>query len=356
MEELKSLELKSLDGKKITIYDIAREAGVSPATVSRVLTNNARVKDDKREAVENIIKKYNFRPSALARGLSETRRKVIGIIMADVRNPYYAKLFVACEQAARKAGYSLLLENSLGRQEIEEAQLVLMEEQRVDAVILVGGRVDDLHSNEAFTKKVIQTNNSIPVILVGKLDGASCLQVRIDAIQSMDIVMEHLIGLGHREIALVGGLNSVASSYEKRMRYRHILSKYQISCRAEYYETYGGYDYETGYSRMQELLRLEHVPTAVIGINDFASVGVLNCIQEHGLSIPGDISVVSYDNTLLCEMVTPKLTSIDYNYDTFAEKLINVVDGIYHSASLPPLQLIETSLVCRGSTGPVKET
>lgn len=347
-------DLKSLEGKKITIYDIAREAGVSPATVSRVLTNNAGVKADKREAVQSIIAKYNFRPNALARSLSETRRKVIGIIMADVRNPYYANLFVACEQAARKAGYSLLLENSLGQQEIEEAQLVLMEEQRVDAIILVGGRADDLHSNEAFVEKVNQVSNSIPVILTGKLDGTSCYQVRINAIQTMDLVMEHLISLGHRDIAIIGGWDSVASSFEKRKRYKQILAKYQLPCHSEYYETFGGYDYETGYRMMKKLLQLDNIPTAVIGINDSASVGAMNCIQEHGLKIPDDISVVGYDNTFMCNMMTPKLTSVDYNYEIFAEKLIGTVEGIYNSTPLPPLQLIESTLIVRDSCGPVK--
>ncbi len=344
-------DLRALEGKKITIYDIAREAGVSPATVSRVLTSNAKVKSDKLEAVQAVIAKYNFRPNALARGLTETRRKVIGIIMADVRNPYYANLFVACEQAARTKGYSLLLENSLGQQEIEEQQLVLMEEQRVDAIILVGGRADDLHSNESFVEKVNQVSNSIPVILTGKLDGTSCYQVRIDAIKTMDLVMEHLIALGHRDIALVGGLDSVAASYEKRMRYKQILAKYQIPCRPEYYENYGSYDYETGYIQTQKLLALDNIPTAVIGINDSASAGAMNCILEHGFRIPEDISVVGYDNTLICNVVTPKLTSVDYNYDDFAEKLIATVEGVYSSASLPPLQLIEPSLIIRDSSG-----
>lgn len=344
-------DLRAPEGKKITIYDIAREAGVSPATVSRVLTNNARVRSDKWEAVQAIIAKYNFRPNALARGLSETRRKVIGIIMADVRNSYYANLFVACEQAARAKGYSLLLENSLGQQEIEEQQLVLMEEQRVDAIILVGGRSDDLHSNEAFVEKVNQVCNSIPVILTGKLDGTACHQVRIDAIKTMDLVMEYLIGLGHRDIALVGGLNTVASSYEKRKRYKQILAKYQIPCRPEYYENYGNYDYATGYSQTQKLLALDNIPTAVIGINDSAAAGAMNCIQEHGFRIPEDISVVGYDNTLICDVVTPRLTSIDYNYDDFAEKLIATVENVYNSIPLPPLQLIEPSLIVRGSTG-----
>lgn len=349
-------DLRALEGKKITIYDIAREAGVSPATVSRVLTNNARVRADKQKAVQAVIAKYNFRPNALARSLSETRRKVIGIIMADVRNAYYAKLFVACEQAARAKGYSLLLENSLGQQSIEEQQLVLMEEQRVDAIILVGGRADDLYSNEDFVEKVNQVCNSIPVILTGKLDGTSCHQVRIDAIKTMDLVMDHLISLGHRDIALVGGWDTVASSYEKRKRYKQILARYQIPCRPEYYETFGGYDYETGYSQTEKLLALDNIPTAIVGINDSAAVGAMNCIQEHGFRVPEDISVVGYDNTYICSMVTPKLTSIDYNYDNFAEKLIATVEGVYDAASLPPLQLIEPSLIIRGSTGAAKES
>ncbi|MCM1027581.1 MAG: LacI family transcriptional regulator [Roseburia sp.] len=348
-------DLRSPEGKKTTIYDIAKEAGVSPATVSRVLTNSAGVRADKRVAVQSIINKYNFRPNALARSLSETRRKVIGIIMADVRNPFYAKLFVECEQAARKYGYSLLLENSLGQQEVEEAQLVLMEEQRVDAIILVGGSVDELHSDEGFAEKVNLVCNSIPVILTGKLDGTSCYRVLIDAVQTMDLVMEHLLSLGHREIALIGGLDTVAASYEKRMRYKQILAKHQIPCVPEFYEMTGNYDYETGYRLTEELLRSGRIPTAVIGVNDSASVGAMNCIRAHGLRIPEDISVVSYDNTEICSMVTPMLTSIDYNYDLFAETLVRTVEGIYNSNPLPQIQLIAPTLVVRASSGPVRE-
>lgn len=348
---MQDYDLKTIEGKKLTIYDIAREAGVSPATVSRVLTNTTGVSMTKRNLVQTIIDKYNFRPNALARGLTENRRKVIGLIMADVRNPFYAKLFVACEQAARAAGYSLLLENSLGRQEIEENQLVLMEEQRVDAVILVGGRVDDLQSNRAFVDRVNQINNSLPIILAGKLDGTSCYQVRINAIKTMDLVMDYLVGLGHSEIAIVGGYDSVTSSYEKRMRYKQLLSRYGLPCRPEYYETFGGYDYETGYLQTEKLLKLSKIPTAIIGINDPAAIGVINCLRDHGFDVPGDVSVIGYDNTQLCTMVNPKMTSVDYNYDIFAKTLIETVEGIYASKDLPPLQLIEPELVIRNSCG-----
>ena len=121
--------------KNITIYDIAREAGVSAATVSRVLTNNANVRPEKKQKVQALIEKYNFKPNAMAKGLSDTKSKVIGVMVADVRNPFYAEVFLACELAAEKAGYTVLLCNSLGDTDREKQNLELFYEQRVSAVI-----------------------------------------------------------------------------------------------------------------------------------------------------------------------------------------------------------------------------
>ena len=105
-------------GKSITIYDIAEEAGVSASTVSRVLNGSASVRKEKKDRIQSIIDKYNFKPNALAKGLSDTATKTIGIIVADVRNPYYSALFVACELAAERAGYSVGLSNSLDKKEL----------------------------------------------------------------------------------------------------------------------------------------------------------------------------------------------------------------------------------------------
>ena len=181
---------KQIENRSITIYDIAREAGVSPATVSRVLTNNVNVRKEKKERVLSLIEKYNYKPNALARGLADMRRNVIGIIAADIRNPYYARVFVACEQAARERGYTVLLCNSFGELEVEVQQLEKLEEQRVDAIIQIGGRVDDLQSNIEYVEKVNRLTNTIPIIIGGKLDGTDCYQVRIDAMAAMDLLME----------------------------------------------------------------------------------------------------------------------------------------------------------------------
>ena len=105
--------------KGITIYDIAKEAGVSPATVSRVLTNSPGVRPEKRERIQALIAKHNFTPNVMAKSLSETRRRTVGMVCADVRNPYYASLFVECEHAAYDRGYTLMLNNTLAREELE---------------------------------------------------------------------------------------------------------------------------------------------------------------------------------------------------------------------------------------------
>lgn len=344
-------EIKTSDNKKITIYDIAKEAGVSISTVSRVLTGSSGVRSANREKVQLIIDKYNFRPNALARGLSETKRKVIGIIVPDIRNSFYADLYMACDQIAHNAGYSLFLENSLSRLETELSQLELMEEQRVDAIILVGGRVDDLYSNTEFVEKVNQIATTTPIIIVGKLDGVYCPQIRIDAIKSMDLVMEHLFMLGHEDIAIIGGYNEIAATFEKRQRYKQLLMKNQIGFNNAFCDNYGGYDYNTGYERMNHLFDIGQIPTAVIAINDSAALGIVQSIQEHGLRIPDDISIISYDNSSICSMLNPKLSSIDYNYETFAETIITTTISACNQQDTPPLQLITPSLVIRDSTG-----
>ena len=145
---------KGSESKAITIYDIAKEAGVSPATVSRVLTRKARVRPEKREKVEALIAKYNFKPNVLAKGLADTRTHTIGVLAADIRNPYYAALFVACEQAAREAGYTVVLYNSLGKTENEVELLGKLQEQKVDAIIQLGGRVDDLASSIEYVELI----------------------------------------------------------------------------------------------------------------------------------------------------------------------------------------------------------
>lgn len=344
---------KGSESKAITIYDIAREAGVSPATVSRVLTKNARVRPEKREKVEALVEKYNFKPNVLAKGLADTRTKTIGVLAADIRNPYYAALFVACEQSAREAGYTVVLYNSLGKTENEVELLGKLQEQKVDAIIQLGGRVDDLVSSIEYVELINDIMSAIPVIVTGKLDGTRCHAVRIDSMKAMELLMDHLMGLGHRRIALVGGRQDVLATFEKSQMYKQILRENKIPYDSELVmDDNGSYDFETGYRQMKELLGKRRDMTAVIAINDFTAMGVMKCLSEHGIRIPQDMSIVSYDNTYMTEMAIPRLTSIDYNYEEYGRKLIDTSIAMIEGRKRDALRMVTPSLVVRESSGP----
>ncbi len=345
-------ERKQKEDKPITIYDIAKEAGVSPSTVSRVLTNKVKVNPKKRDIICKIMEKYDFKPNALARSLADTKSNTIGIITADVRNPFYAQIFVACEVAARRAGYIVLLCNSMGETDQEKQLLTQMQEQRVDAVIQLGGRADDLESNPSYVEQANRLIKTMPLVVSGKLDGTDAYQVQIDAVKAMESIMEYLIRLKHTKIAMIGGRMDVLSTYEKRQTYLKVLERHQIKPVEAFMRDNGEYSYEAGYRSMNELLSGTNIPTAVIAINDFSATGIIRSIIEHGYRIPQDISVVSYDNTYMANFLIPKLTSVDYNYEAYGEKLVQTAILASRKEEVPRIQYIEPTIVIRESSGP----
>lgn len=336
--------------ENINIYAIAKEAGVSPATVSRVLTKSARVSNEKKERVQALIEKYNFKPNAIARKLSNTESKTIGFLSQDIRNPFYAALFVECEKAANARGYSVLLCNSLGENELEDSHLENLFAQRVDAIIQTGGRVDELISDEEYVKHVNKIAASIPFVITGRLEGSECYQVNADEGHAMELLIEYLIGLGHRDIALIGGRKNVKSTYDKQMRYRQILTRHAIEYNEDWIIEGERYDIDTGYKCMKQFFDSnKKLPSALIAINDFTAIGVIHSIREHGLDIPNDISIASFDNTFVSEVSMPKLTTVAYDYELFGEKLVEVAIDAIHKKNLQRIQLIKPKLVVRDS-------
>lgn len=336
--------------KAVTVYDIAQEAGVSVATVSRVLTKKARVNPDKRERIEALIKKYDFIPNKLARGLSETRSKLIGMLTADMRNPYYSQVIVECERCANELGYTLLACNTFAEKKMEYSILDKLYEQQVDAIVQVGGSVDELVTDSDYADRINRISSRIPVIISGRLDGTDCHQILIDQSQAMDLLMKHIISSGHKEIALLGGRSNVRSTVEKRARYKQQLYHYGLEYKEEYIVETDHYDDEGGYKCMQKLFKLNKLPTVLIAINDFAAVGIMRALHEKGIRVPEDISVTSFDNTFISEITIPKLTSISYNYREFGSKIIHAAVDSAEGRSVPLVQKVGTELVIRDSS------
>lgn len=336
--------------KEITIYDIAREAGVSAATVSRVLTNKANVRPEKKEKVEELIRKYNFRPNALARSLSDTKSKVIGIIAADVRNPFYASIFVACETAANERGYTVLLCNSLGQKSNEIKQLEMLKQHRVDVIIQFGGRADDLTSDKEYVKKVNEITKTIPMVVTGKLDNTPCFMVQVDAMKAADLLLKYLIGMGHRNIALIGGRQDVVSTHLKYEQYVKVMNENGIDINPAFIAE-GDYNDIVGYRKMEEMIKSGTIPSAVIAINDLTAAGIIRCLKDNNLRIPEDISVVSYDNVFIADLMQPSLTTIDYNYEEFGIRLVETAIAAVNGENVPLLQKITPRLIERESAG-----
>ena len=259
---------------------------------------------------------------------------------------------MACEAAAQKSGYTVSLYNSFGVTDNEIEQLELFNQQRVDAIVQIGGRVDDAETDQRYCDAVRKLPENLPLVVTGRLpEDVPSYSVEIDAESGMDLVMEHLLGLGHTRIALVGGRFDVKSTREKVLLYEKIIRDHDIEFNPDYVAN-GSYSIESGYECMKKVLKLSKLPTAVIAINDFAAAGVVRAIEDSGYRIPQDFSVASFDNTYISDVMIPKLTSVDYNYEFFGQCLIDTAIAASKGDDAPRRQTVEPTLVTRESSGP----
>lgn len=306
--------------------------------------------EEKKQRVQALIEKYDFRPNAKAQGLSRVETKVLGLLVSDIRNLFYAEVVVACEKAAARYGYMIILCNSVGDRRKELAYLEKYYSQRVDAVIQLGGVVDELVSDIEYAKNVNQIANKTPVLISGRLDGADCYQVCFDYGQSMELLMEYLIKNGHREIALIGGNDRRKATMDKRLRYRQMLGQYGLPVREVYIRDTDGFDAGSGAEAVGQLFRMGFpFPTAVVVDNDFLAVGIMRVLQEYGFRIPEDISVAGFEDTYIAQTCMPRLTCAGYDYDRYADILIHSAVSLAHGEEPPRIQTVEAGLAVRDS-------
>lgn len=308
----------------ITIYDIAREANVSTATVSRVITRSAAVSADKRERVEKLIRKYDFRPNALAKGLSKTRSGLLGMLCPDVRNPYYAGIFMACEREAYERGYTLILSNTFTREELETAFLEKMTQQRVEAIIICGGLIDHVVLPSRYSEILRRTAQRTPVIVAGQTEIPLCSQICLDHADGMRQVLRHLAAQGHRRIAFIYAETNVFLTLIKRQAFLDGMKELGLKVRNEYLVETGRFNEACGAEGMARLLSLDEPPTAVIGINDLIAAGALRLTLEKGLRVPQDCALAGFDDSYISNLSVPPLTSVSYNDEDYGKRLIQL--------------------------------
>ena len=338
-----------MNRKHITIYDIAREAEVSPATVSRILNGSGTVREEKRIRVREIIEKYNYHPNAMARALTETQTRVIGMMMADVGNPYYNSLFSACVNAAHQRGYAVMMFNTLSRYELEDAAIARLREQRADAVIIAGGRIDLTKPDPAFEQMLGKALETVPLVLASRSRHECIYGVEVDHKGSMDLAMQYLLGLGHTRIGFIYTGSQFYGTAEKLERFRICMQEAGLEVRPEWLIDVANYDAQSGEDGIRRLMQLKELPTALLGLNDVITVGMLKGLLAAGVKVPQEISVIGFDDTFITDVMTPRLTAIGYDYDLHAAMLMDDVIAAVEGREAPQNQAVPPSLFIRES-------
>jgi LacI family transcriptional regulator len=285
---------------KVTIKEVARAAGVSPATVSRVFNDTAPVDEETRARVLSAAESLRYVPNAAARSLITSRTATLGVLLPDLHGAYQAELMRGLGQAARRRGFDLLVSTAYGDRGAALAALRAMH-GRVDGVILVPPTSGtDLLLRELPGEQ--------PVVLLGLATGLPAATVAIDEAGGAAAMVRHLIRHGHRRIGLLAGLEDDESG-ERIAGYRRALDEGGLP-RDAALEIAANATEDGGYDAARRLLALDELPTAVFAVSDAMAVGALGALREAGIAVPGDIAVAGFGDLPIARYVTPALSSV----------------------------------------------
>lgn len=285
----------------VTIYDVAREARVSMATVSRVVNGNQNVKPETRNKVNEVIKKLNYRPNAVARGLASKRTTTVGVIIPDISNVYYSQLARGLEDIATMYKYHSIISNSDNDSEKEKEIFNNLLSKQVDGIIFLGGTI----SKEI---KELINQSSVPVVVSGtngKDDHVA--SVNIDFEKAAEEVTQQLIKQGAKSFALVGGDYSKKAQEDVLSGLNKVLSENQLKL-DESLHLSGAESYKEGMKVFDKIK--DNLPDAVLSISDEQAIGILHGALDAGIKVPEELQIVSFNNTRLVEMVRPQLSSV----------------------------------------------
>lgn len=332
----------------VTIRDVAEKAGVSVSTVSRVLTSNAPVQEVTRKAVEDAINELGFRPNGLARSLRSNETKTIGLIIPDVANPFFPEVARGVEDAACKRGYSVILCNSGNDRSKETMYFQVLQERRIDGIILTG-------SGSLSEYAQLREMDQFPVVFLDRnAEGLDVDSVESDSYNGACQAVQHLIELGHREIAFVSGSSATSTGSRRQRGYIDTLAGHGITPPPEYIVP-GDFTLEAGRFAGLTLLNGSRRPTAIFVSSDIEAIGVMMAAESLRLSIPRDLSVVGFDNTLLSTVTRPALSTVSQpKYDMGQQAVKLLIERLQKKRQKVKHVVLATRLEVRGTTARVQ--
>lgn len=287
----------------VTLEEIARAAGVSPSTVSRILNGTARVLPAKQQAVEEAIARFNYRPNVLARSLASGKTDTIGVLTQTVSSPFYAEWLRGIEDGLYEPGFTPLFVSSRWNVKDEMSRMEQFIARRVDGIILLHAQIDE--------SSLIEYSRHAPLLVLGRSvqNSATLASLPIDNLQGARDATRHLIAEGHRRIAFITGPANHEDAIERLDGYRMALDESGIGFDAELVEP-GDYLETGGVTAMERLFARGTLFSAVFCANDQTAYGARLAIFRRGLSVPGDLSLVGFDDLPTSSYMTPPLTTV----------------------------------------------
>lgn len=313
---------KKIEVIMTTIKDIARKAGVAPSVVSRALNNKYGVKNTTKDLILKLAEEMNYYPNTAARSLVTRKTETIGIMMADISEPYYSQIIKGMEYIANQTGYTLLFSNSYESIEHNRVLYKMINAERVDGFVIVGSNIQEKNFSMTLIEK------EIPFVLVERNFSdprVNCIWV--DNIEGAYIATKYLINKGHRKIAHIAGNFYNQVTLDRIEGYKKALRKAGIDYSEELVLS-GNYVWQGGYETMKEIIKHQPQCTAVFAASDSMAYGALQAIAEAGLSVPDDIAVIGFDDLEFSGLTNPPLTTIRQPRYEMGQKSLEIMAAL----------------------------
>jgi DNA-binding LacI/PurR family transcriptional regulator len=332
--------------KKVTIKDVAKLAGVTPAVVSRVSNNDTtlNIREETRIKVLRAINELNYKPNAIARSLRKRSMKTIGMLITDIINPFYSQIIKGVQSAANKEDYCIILCDTNDEPEAEKKYIELLNAHFVDGIILGSSYIEDnvVDMIERLGIKYVMVNRGS--------SNSNAPYVKADDEGGMVKAVNYLIGLGHKKIAYLSGPLYAETAVRRLTGYRKALHEAEIQYNSGYVIE-GAFDELSGYKTCKELLKNKDLPTAICCCNDLMAIGAMRAIKEAGLSVPDDISLVGCNGIWITSILATPLTTINYPLFEMGRQAFKVLMGIINKDnSIDYHVTLPSELVVREST------
>ncbi|TFW21257.1 LacI family DNA-binding transcriptional regulator [Massilia arenosa] len=331
--------------KGATVHEVAREAGVSAATVSRFLNGTAKVAEDKRQVIESVIERLNFKPNVLAQNLKSGSTRTIGVLTQSLVSGFFNETMTGIEDALKAAGYAPLIVTGHWHADEEAERIELLIARRVDGLVILTGNLTDA--------QILKFSQRVPIVAFGrKLQGKQAFGFSLDNYTAACEAMDYLVEQGHRNIAFIAGPEEHEDARARLAGYRDTLAKHKIRFNTKLV-VQGDFQESGGLLAVNQLMESRQRFTAIFAANDLTAYGARLALYRRSIRVPEDISIVGFDDLHTSMCVTPPLTTVRQPLfevgQCLGHAMLKMIAHEKFEINVPPLSLMVRESVRRVS-------